>query len=45
MGTRIFGPILFENTLNTAVFLQFLNIEVENYLDSLPLKLRRELYF
>lgn len=45
LNTKIIGPFFFFNTLNTPRFLNFLNTELMDSIDDLPLVVRRELYF
>lgn len=45
VDTQIIGPVFFFNTLNAERFLIFLNTELMDAIDDLPLIMRRELYF
>lgn len=45
LNARIIGPFFFFDTLNAERFLHFLNTELMDVLDDLPLDERRDLYF
>lgn len=45
VGTRIIGPILFQGRLNGQRYLEFLQNDIEEFLEELPLEILRRLYF
>lgn len=45
IGSRIIGPIIFEGPLTGARYLRFLQNEIEDILDELPLDLGQGMYF
>lgn len=45
VGDFVLGPIILPNRLNGQSFLQFLNNELLDAMDDIPLHLRREIYF
>ncbi|KAJ8937877.1 hypothetical protein NQ318_021102 [Aromia moschata] len=45
IGSRIIGPIIFEGPLTGARYLRFLQNEIEDILDELPLNLWHGMYF
>jgi len=45
LGTRIIGPIIYEGTLNAERYFQFLNNDIEDILDNIPLAENNGIWF
>lgn len=45
LGNRLIGPVFFDNTMTQYVYFDFLNVRLLDYLEELPIEIRRDLYF
>lgn len=45
LGGRIIGPIIFEGNLNRHRYLNMLQVDVERYLDEIPINLNERIWF
>ena len=45
IGNHLIGPFFFENTLNGAMYLQFLQENLNGLLENVPLQIRNHMYF
>lgn len=45
LGGRLIGPHFFENNLNSEIYLNFLRNDLPNYLEEIPLQVRRSIWF
>lgn len=45
MGNKLFGPVFFEQNINANTFLNFLETEINEILDNMPLNSRQQIIF